>query len=75
MRVSPHFTSCSHIGKYEEEAHAVLSEGCSECSSDSDGTGVDTWKRWKRLCKAERAAMTLDHLKECMMVAEYYNGY
>ena len=29
---------------------------------------------WKRLCKAERAAMTLGHFKERMIIAEYNNG-
>ena len=31
------------------------------------------WSAWKRLCKAERAGMTLELFKERMMVAEYYN--
>ena len=28
---------------------------------------------WKLLCKAERVAMTLEHFKERMIIAEYYN--
>ena len=32
------------------------------------------WSAWKRLCKAERAAMTLEHFKERMIIFEYYNG-
>ena len=28
-----------------------------------------------RSCKAERAVITLDHFKERMKVAEYYNGH
>jgi hypothetical protein len=30
---------------------------------------------WKRLCKAERASMTLVHAKQRMEIAEYYNGH
>jgi hypothetical protein len=33
------------------------------------------WSAWKRLCKAERASMTLEHFKQRMMVSEYYNGH
>ena len=32
------------------------------------------WSAWKRLCKAERAAMTLYHFIKRIMTAEY-NGY
>ena len=33
------------------------------------------WSAWKRLCKAERATMTLEHCQERMMIAEWYNGH
>jgi hypothetical protein len=33
------------------------------------------WSAWKRLCKAERASMTLEHFKQRLLVAEYYNGH
>ena len=32
------------------------------------------WSAWKRLYKAERAAITLDKFQEHMVIAENYNG-
>lgn len=33
------------------------------------------WSAWKRLCKAERAAMTLENAQQRMAIAEFYNGH
>ena len=32
------------------------------------------WSAWKRLCKAERAATTLEYFIERLIIAEFYNG-
>ena len=33
------------------------------------------WSAWKRLCKAERASMTLEHAQQRMDIGEWYNGH
>lgn len=49
-------------------ARRVLVVHATACAAERN------WSAWKRLCKAERASMTLEHFKQRMMVAEYYNG-
>ena len=37
-------------------------------------TAGRNWSAWKHSCKAECAAMTLGHIIERIIVAEYYSG-
>jgi hypothetical protein len=51
-----------------EIARRALTAHASACAAERN------WSAWKRLCKAERASMTLEHFKQRMLVAEFYNG-
>ena len=46
----------------------VLMEHATACAAEGN------WSAWKRFCMAERAGMTPEHFKQCMMVAKLYNG-